>query len=135
AGESEGSPFFIHELAQHAGAGLRDPATTLDQVLWSRVERLPGEARALLEVVAVAGRPLGVAEVSAAAGLAGIPPGARTLLHAGRLITPTGVGEAQAWNCAHDRGREAGLATLPGPAPRDVPPRLPGALEGPPGLD
>src|SRR5262249_11542904 len=87
AHESQGCPFFIHELAQSAGAGLPDPATTLDQLLWSRVERLPAEARALLEVVAVAGRPLGVAELSAAAGLGGIPHAARTVLHAGRLIT------------------------------------------------
>src|SRR5262245_674303 len=135
AHESQGSPFFIHELAQHAGAGLRDPATTLDQVLWSRVERLPAEARALLEVVAVAGRPLGVAEVSAAAGLGGIPHAARTLLHAGRLITPTGLGEGQAWNCAHDRVREAVLANLPGPARRDVHRRLAEALEGSAGRD
>jgi hypothetical protein len=127
--ESQGCPFFIHELAQHAGAGLRDPATALDQVLWSRVERLPAEARALLEVVAVAGRPLGVAEVSAAAGLGSVPHAARTLLHAGRLITPTGAGEAETWNCAHDRVREAVLANLPGRARREVHRRLAEALE------
>jgi hypothetical protein len=135
AHESQGCPYFIHELAQHAGAGLRDPATTLDQVLWSRVERLPAEARALLEVVAVAGRPLGVAEVSAAAGLGGIPHAARTLLHTGRFITPTGLDEAQAWNCAHDRVREAVLANLPNPARRDIHRRLAEALEGPAGRD
>src|SRR5262249_53872907 len=130
ARESQGCSCFILELAACAGAGRRDRATSWDQVLWSRVERLPAEARALLEVVAVAGRPLGVAEVSAAAGLRGIPHVARTLLHAGRLITPTGVGEAQAGNCAHDRVREAVLDNLPGPARRDVDRRLAEALEG-----
>src|SRR5262249_15377547 len=135
AHESQGSPFFIHELARHAAAGRRDPATTLDQVLSSRVERLSAEARALLEVVAVAGRPLVVAEGSGAAGLGVSPRAARTLLHAGRLITPTGVGEDQAWNCAHDRVREAVLANLHGPARRDVHRRLAEALEGAAGRD
>ena len=58
--ESGGSPFFVWELAQHvqedsspAGASLE-----LDEVIWTRVNRLPTETRLLLEVFAVAGRPM-----------------------------------------------------------------------------
>ncbi|MFQ5789530.1 MAG: serine/threonine-protein kinase PknK, partial [Acidobacteriota bacterium] len=75
ARESAGSPFFINELVQYtqAGGGLAergdqaqlpvDPETTeatLDDVIQTRVSRLPEEARRLLSVIAVAGRPLEV---------------------------------------------------------------------------
>ncbi len=62
--ESGGSPFFVWELAQH----VQDDASTsvgtleLDEVIWSRVCRLSEESRRLLEVIAVAGRPMRASE-------------------------------------------------------------------------
>ena len=61
------SPLFIGELVENlradgAGAGERATAPheviSLDEVLWSRILRLPAAARCLLEVVAVSGRPV-----------------------------------------------------------------------------
>lgn len=71
ARESGGHPHFLREMAQHvrqhqAGPGM---VPSLREVLWERILSLPGEARRLLEVVAVAGRALRQAEVCQAAGL------------------------------------------------------------------
>ena len=51
-----GNPLFVAELAR-SGGGDRGPVS-LDEVLWSRVLRLPDDARKLLEVVAVSGSPV-----------------------------------------------------------------------------
>src|SRR5262249_46362690 len=76
ARESGGSPYFIYELVEHLNAGgeLEDRSSVagsiaLDEVLWARIRRLPEDARALLEVLAVAGQPLRQADAGRAAGL------------------------------------------------------------------
>lgn len=67
ARESGGSPFFVWELAQHV-KHIQDASTLdvgeleLDEVIWSRVQRLPDETKKLLEVFAVSGRPMDATE-------------------------------------------------------------------------
>src|SRR5262249_60524954 len=76
ARESGGNPLFIYELAHYLEAGVaqaggpRKGDVTLHEVLWSRVQRLPEGARRLLEVVAVARRPLREEDAGRAAGVA-----------------------------------------------------------------
>ena len=64
AEESGGWPFFVWELAQHVqeDPGIADQSLELDEVIWTRVTRLPEEARRLLELIAVSGRPIPVME-------------------------------------------------------------------------
>ena len=64
ARESAGNPLFIDELVKHLQAGApsadRDAAVRieLEIMLWIRIQALPIDAQRLLEVVAVAGRPI-----------------------------------------------------------------------------
>ena len=81
--ESRGNPFFVAELVRHvqadksplelelslaegASSGQRTGSSklVLDEVLWSRIRRLPAEARRLLELIAVSGRPLRLVDLS-----------------------------------------------------------------------
>ncbi len=65
ARESGGWPFFVWELVQHVQEDpeIADQTLDLDAVIWSRVNRLPQESIHLLEMVAVAGRPMPAAEL------------------------------------------------------------------------
>jgi serine/threonine protein kinase len=74
ARESEGNPYFVGELVRYFQAGsegITGPGARvgLDQVLWARISCLPPNARRLLEVVAVSGRPLGQEEADRTAEL------------------------------------------------------------------
>jgi tetratricopeptide (TPR) repeat protein len=134
--ESEGNPFFVHELVQHLLArGATGPpgvtrALTLQEVLRERIMRLPAEARRLLEVVAVAGRPLGRLEACRAAGFPTSEQGTLALLRSGRYLRGTGTGEQDEVETYHDRIREAVVAYLPPAALADVHRRLAHTLEG-----
>ena len=66
ARESAGNPYLISEIARHTQARSRMTGTgftsiggvSLQQMVWSRIQRLPEQPRRLLEVVAVSGQPL-----------------------------------------------------------------------------
>jgi len=70
ARESRGWPFFVWELAQHVQdtPEIADQSLELDEVIWTRVHRLPEETRRLLELVAVTGRPIPALEAYQAIG-------------------------------------------------------------------
>ncbi len=75
--EAGGNPLFLSELALFSPAGPPGMADAdLRDLISSRVEALPAPARRLLEVVAVAGKPLGLRVARQASGAApdGIAP-------------------------------------------------------------
>jgi serine/threonine protein kinase/tetratricopeptide (TPR) repeat protein len=136
ARESGGNPFFVHELAAHLGragpaAPRRAPAedVSLDQVIWERVQELPAAARGLLEVVAVSGQPLRLADAARAAGVGARERQALAVLRSGRLIRSPGAGEGDAVETYHDRIREAVVARLDPARLREHHRRLAEALE------
>jgi hypothetical protein len=113
ARESGGNPFFVHELVQHFGsAGPALHGLTLPALLWERVTRLPNEARRLLEILSVSGRPLRQAEAVTAAALEGPPHGPLALLRSGRYTRGSGSSESDTMELYHDRIRETIVARL-----------------------
>jgi hypothetical protein len=113
AQESGGSPFFIYELVQHSQTAGPAPARrTLREVLWERVTQLPAEARRLLEVLAVAGRPLRQADAVAASALNGPPQAALALLRSGRYTRGSGSADLKTIEIYHDHIRETVVARL-----------------------
>jgi hypothetical protein len=118
ARESQGNPFFVMQLVQHLKAEIesgREPVqsgVTLEQVLQTRITSLPPDARRLLEVVAVAGRPMSLDGVLAAAELPARARGTAGLLRTARLLRG-GAGDSDLVEAFHDRVRETILTALP----------------------
>jgi DNA-binding transcriptional ArsR family regulator len=85
----------------------------LDDVLWTRIQKLDEAARRILECVAVAGAPLGQDCAAQASGVAQ-PAFSRHLaiLRVGQLVRTTHVRQREALEAYHDRIREAVLAKL-----------------------
>ncbi|MFT3776445.1 MAG: AAA family ATPase [Minicystis sp.] len=111
--ETGGHPLFIdallrHRLAQGGGGPVR-----LDDALHARIERLDAPARRLLEVIAVAGRPLarGVAARAVDAELDELGR-LDAELRAGHLARTGGVGAGDPIAPFHDRIRETVLGHL-----------------------
>jgi hypothetical protein len=126
ARESGGNPFFIEHLVQAIRAG--EPDVTLDKLIWRRVSGLPPGQRRLLEVVAVAGRPLHRAAAVEAAAVG--HEGRKSLieLEAARLLRG-GPAEQQEVETYHDRVRETVVANLEPAALAEHHHRLAVALE------
>ena len=126
ARESSGNPFFLSELARStrgeearmiaASGGDSETAIRLDDVIRSRVRRLSPSERRFLEIVAVAGRPLGFGVARDAAE----PDPQENVVEAlrvGRLIRTRETETREEIETYHDRIREAVVAGL---SPEDL---------------
>jgi len=119
ARESQGSPFFVAELVEHAVADLGGMAetlpkfddestgSTLDRLILTRLRRLPLEMRRLLDLVALAGRPLELEVALEVSALGAEGPNAVATLRGANLVRIRRVGHHDAIEPYHDRIREA----------------------------
>jgi serine/threonine protein kinase len=141
ARESRGNPFLIEELARsNLGGGARPEGATLavltlDQMVSRRLERLPDEARLLLELVAVGGRPLPIAVIGQASGLGDGVDETIALVRARRFLRAGLRDGREVVETSHDRFRETIVAQLPMEKLRALHGRLALALEAAPGAD
>ena len=122
--ESGGNPFFVGALVRYAQAGTRQAALsteesrpsvgeiTLAEVIQSRFDTLPEEARQLLEVISVAGRPLDEEAARRAAEISSGQQAPFALLRTGHLIRAAASGERHEVEAYHDRIREVVVAGL-----------------------
>jgi serine/threonine protein kinase/tetratricopeptide (TPR) repeat protein len=110
AKESHGWPFFVWELAQHVqeDPGIADQSLELDEVIWTRVNRLPAETIRLLEMIAVVGRPIPAADVYRATDAVANGPSLLAQLRTNNFIRTTEtVEEGTVVEAYHDRIRES----------------------------
>ena len=115
ARESGGSPFLIDELVSYrefAGEVARNAPPPLEGMIRARILRLPLEARVLLEIVAVAGKPVEEAVARRASAARSEELRTLALLRAAHLIRSQRRGERNEIEVDHDRIRETLLAQL-----------------------
>ena len=131
AREAAGHPLFIEALVQHRlTVGSHDGPARLEEALWSRIARLPSGAHRLLEVVAVAGRPLEQDVAAAAVDLEWCEFSRQlALLRACHLLRTSGPRPVDRVDTYHDRVRETVVAHLDVEARRSWHQRLAGAFE------
>ena len=118
ATESGGNPLFIDELVRHIQSG--EPTERweeigqldLDEVLWARIQRQPEEARRLLGIVAVSGRPIKQNLAFQTSELGASARVALASLRSARLIRCLGQSRSEEVETYHDRIRETVVAHL-----------------------
>jgi tetratricopeptide (TPR) repeat protein len=113
AEQSDGNPFFVHELVRYVAGG--GTVVRLDQVLRARFTQLLPDALETLRLVALRGKPVASAIVSAAASGPIDLPAAVHQLRAHRFIRTQGAPGAPVLETSHDRIREAILSNVPEP--------------------
>ena len=108
---SDGSPFFVTEMARMAASiGEGRTFLSVDDLIRARVHELPEASRRVLEVVAVAGQPLERSVIEAAAGTT--EREAVLTLRSHHLVRSHTVSGHEEIVFHHDRFREAVLALL-----------------------
>ena len=136
--QSGGNPFFVYELLQSSHEErdrLNASGLELDEILWSRMQSLPQEARSLLKLLAISGQPLPLRLIQSAARLGAVSPSSLLLLRHGRLIRGSAWDEQDALETYHDRIRETIVSHLPPDELRQAHQGLAAALESEPGAD
>lgn len=135
--ESGGSPFLVQELALTAAGRLsqnHDARVTLEEMVAERLASLPEEARRLVEVVALGGRPLPVSTVFDAAQVE-MSDDLISLLERSHFVRPGLRDGREVVEPIHDRIRETIVAQLGPDASRDHHAHLARALQTTPGVD
>lgn len=134
--EVGGNPLFLTELAHYVRSRSEPPVSVegtdslhLDDLIRARLEALSPAARRLLEVVAVAGKPVDLEAARRAAELASGASDALAQLRGSKLVRHLAGEEQGEIETYHDRIRETVCSTLTDEAMRRVHGRLALALE------
>lgn len=131
--EAGGNPFLVEQLVQYARVSRQEQRAgqagqlTLRDALEGRLAPLPRGARAFLETLAVAGRPIDAAVARDVAGLGGDERPLVALLQADRWLRPTS--SAERVELYHDRLRRTVAGWIDPERLRTVHLRLANAIE------
>lgn len=115
ARESGGSPFFVDELARHKRTFGQGPTAMirLESVIEARLAEVPAGPRRLLDVIAVAGRPVDLAVANQAAGFDPKERTAIELLRTEQWVRRRAVAEGDVFETFHDRLRVVVVSQVP----------------------
>lgn len=139
--QARGSAFFVQELAENVRAGVdlqmvaegapgaKTQSGDLDHVLWQRVQKLPAEARQLMEIIAVAGQPIQIGDLIHTQSFSGSAQQAVKTLRLARLVRSTGARLTDEIETFHDRVRESITSFLDEGASRGYHLQIADALE------
>jgi hypothetical protein len=112
---AQGHPLFLLSLSRHQGELVASEPSTLDELLWSKIQGIEGKARELLEVLAVAGLPLSHRTAAFAADLEPAAfAKAISLLRVVCLIRSSDAYSSDSLDTYHDRIRRVVLEHLDG---------------------
>ncbi len=131
AEESQGLPLFVSELSAWQRTAAADETSgliSLDAVIQGRVDELPPEGRALLEVLCVAGGPLPIRVAEAVVGL-NDADSLRARLRVAKLTRSVESGERELLDIYHGRIRDSLLSGIEADRQRGLHARLAMALE------
>ena len=132
AEESQGLPLFVSELSAWQRTAASEETSgliSLDAVIRGRVDELPVEGRALLEVLCVAGGPLPIRVAEAVVGLTEADA-LRARLRVARLTRTVEGGERELLDIYHGRIRDSLLGSIDSSRQRSLHARLATELEG-----
>jgi eukaryotic-like serine/threonine-protein kinase len=115
---SGGNPFLVDALARDAAIGGSDLEPTLDSMLSRRLDALPPESRAFLEVLAVCGRPMLPQRIFEACGHSGDERPLVARLRAAHLVRNSRSSDRL--EMYHDRIRETLAARISSDAARQI---------------
>lgn len=114
--EARGNPFFIDELVRYilVGAAPADGTATisLEGAILARIDHLSRDARRLLELVAISGRPMEQSVIADAVDLGPRYASVIALLRAGCLIRTRGTGDYDRVEIYHNKIRETMVKRL-----------------------
>jgi serine/threonine protein kinase len=131
AEESQGLPLFVSELSAWQRTSAADETSgliSLDAVIQGRVDELPADGRALLEVLCVAGGPLPIRLAESVVGL-NDADSLRARLRVAKLTRSVETGERELLDIYHGRIRDCLLAGIDAERQRGLHARLATALE------
>ncbi|WP_394847009.1 AAA family ATPase [Pendulispora brunnea] len=129
AREAAGIPFFIDLLARDGGLGVEMAAPSLDRVLEARLQRMSEDARRMLQVVAIAARPIEQALAFTAARISGDSQAILAQLRSARMLRTRGSRGSDIVEVYHDRIRQNVAASMPKPELTAIHERLATTLE------
>lgn len=111
--DAHGNPYFLEQLIEGFDSATGTfRAVPLNEIITTKLQRLPKEATALLNSIAVAGKAVSLSEAAQVSGLSSAAFGIAAHMRSERLLRLIGSGNEQFVDTYHDKIRETILSGL-----------------------